>query len=106
MTYIAPSYSLGVGAAILLYLFSIAHLMSYLERKHPIAWAAMGSPLMRFYPGLGNWFPLMGAIFLGRRMGLPTDAPTQRRVWLVRGLALLALALIAFGYSAGLLPND
>lgn len=105
MTYVAPPYAWGVLAAILLYLFSAAHLMGYLERKHPSAWVAIGSPLMRFYPSLGNWFPLMGAIFLGLQIGLPTDGATQRRVWLVRGLALLCFALMAVGYTTGLLPR-
>jgi hypothetical protein len=106
MTYIAPPYSWGVGVTILLYLFSVAHLMTHLERKHPEAWASMGSPLMRFHPGLGNWLPLMGAIFFGLQIGLPADTGTQGRVWLVRGLALFCFALIAIGYSTNLLPRD
>lgn len=106
MTYLAPPYVWGLLVAILLYLFSMAHLMGHLERKHPKAWVAIGSPLMRFYPGLGNWFPLMGAVFLGLQIGLPTDSETQRRVWLVRALALLCFGLIVVGYSTGLLPRD
>lgn len=106
MIYIAPPYAWGVLVAVLLYNFSVAHLMSYLERKHPATWVAIGSPLMRFYPGLGNWFPLLGAIFLGLQIGLPTDSATQRRVWLVRGLALLCFGLIVAGHSTGLLPRN
>lgn len=61
---------------------------------------------MYFYPGLGNWLPLMGAIYLGLQIGIPADTATQRRVWLVRWLALLCVALIAIGYWTGLLPRD
>jgi len=105
MTYVAPPYVWGLFVATLLYLFSVAHLMEHLMRKHPTSWAAIGSPLMRFYPGLGNWFPLMGAIFLGLQIGLPTDAATQQRLWLVRALALLCLGLMVVGHSAGLIPR-
>jgi len=94
-----------MGAIIAVYLFAVANLMSHLERKHPKEWTDIGGPLMRFYPGLGNWFPLMGAIFLGLPIGLPSDPAVKLRVWGVRLLFALCVALIAFGFSTGVLPR-
>jgi hypothetical protein len=105
MTYVAPPYEWGVFVATLLYLVSVAHLMGYLARKHPSTWVAIGSPLMRVYPGLGNWFPLMGAIFLGFRLDFRQTARRGDEYgWCVA--SRFCFALIVVGYSTDLLPRD
>lgn len=105
MTLVGTPYDFAVGALILVYLFAVANLMSYLERRHRDAWVRIGSPLMRFYPGLGNWVPLTSALFFGRDIGLPRESGVAARVWIVRALFLGLVVLIAIGFSQGVLPR-
>ena len=101
-THFAPPYFWAIMGEIVIYNAAVLVMFSYLKRRHPQTWVAMGSPSF-LNNSIKNNFQFLGFMF-GRKYLALKDAKLNRLCICIWALAALFPLMWVAGGIFGLLP--
>src|SRR5579883_391289 len=103
MTHFALPYFWACFVEVIFYNAAALNLFYYLKRSHHLMWVELGSPSF-LNNSIANNFKTFGFLWSARYLKL-NDPGVNRRMWLVRGLFVLAPLMWSIGFICNLFPD-